>query len=37
MRLLVSLLVWVLRAVFMSRRSLVIENLAFRQQVAAHA
>jgi hypothetical protein len=35
MRLLVSLLVWVLRAVFTSRRSLALENLALRQQLAA--
>jgi hypothetical protein len=35
MRLLVSLLVWVLRAVFRSRRCLALENLALRQQLAA--
>jgi hypothetical protein len=37
MRLLVSLLAWILRAVFRSRRSLVLENLALRQQLAAFA
>ena len=37
MRLLVSLLAWVLRAVFTSRRSLVLENPALRQQLAAYA
>jgi hypothetical protein len=36
MRLLVSLLVWILRAVFTSRRSLALENLALRQQLAAY-
>jgi len=36
MRLLVSLLVWVIRAVFTSRRSLALENLALRQQLAAY-
>jgi len=35
MRLVVCLLVWGLRAVFTSRRSLAIENLAVRQQLAA--
>jgi putative transposase len=35
MRLLVCLLVWGLRAVFTSRRSLALENLALRQQLAA--
>jgi hypothetical protein len=34
MRLLVFLLAWVLRAVITSRRSLVLENLALRQQLA---
>jgi transposase InsO family protein len=34
MRLLVSLLVWTLRAVLKSRRSLALENLALRQQLA---
>ena len=37
MRLLVSLLVWSLRAVLKSRRSLALENLALRQQLAAYA
>ena len=37
MRLVVSILAWVLRAVFTSRRSLVLENLALRQQLAAYA
>jgi putative transposase len=37
MRLLVSILAWVLRAVFTSRRSLILENLALRQQLAAYA
>jgi putative transposase len=37
MRLLVSLPVWGLRAVFTSRRSLALENLALRQQLAVHA
>ena len=37
MRLLVSLLAWILRAVFRSSRSLVLENLALRQQLAAFA
>ena len=36
MRLLVCLLVWILRAVFTSRRSLSLENLALRQQLAAY-
>jgi hypothetical protein len=36
MRLLISLPVWVLRAVFTSRRSLALENLALRQQLAAY-
>ena len=36
MRLLVSLLVWVLRAVFPSRCSPALENQALRQQLAAH-
>jgi len=36
MRLAVSLLVWVLRAVLTSRRSLALENLALRQQLAAY-
>ena len=36
MRLLESLLVWILRAVFTSRRSLALENLALRQQLAAY-
>ena len=36
MHLLVSLLVWVLRAVLTSRRSLALENLALRQQLAAY-
>jgi len=35
MRLFVSLLVWVLRAVFTSRYPLALENLALRQQLAA--
>ena len=37
MRLLVSLLVWSLRAVVKSRRSLALENLALRQQLATYA
>ena len=37
MRLLVSVLAWFLRAVFASRRSLALENLALRQQLAIHA
>jgi len=37
MRLVVSILAWVFRAVFTSRRSLVLENLALRQQLAAYA
>jgi hypothetical protein len=37
MRLLVSLLVWTLRAVLKSRRSLALENLALRQQLATYA
>jgi hypothetical protein len=37
MHFLVSLLVWGLCALFMSRRSLAHENLALRQQLAAHA
>ena len=37
MRLLVSLLAWFLRAVFTSRRSLALENLALRQQLATYA
>jgi len=36
MHLLVSLLVWVLRAVLTSRRSLALENLALRQQLVAY-
>jgi putative transposase len=37
MRLVVSLLAWFLRAVFASRRSLALENLALRQQLATYA
>ena len=37
MRLFVSLLVWFLRAVFTSRGSLALENLALRQQLATYA
>jgi putative transposase len=37
MRLLVSLLAWSLRAVLTSRGSLVLENLALRQQLATYA
>ena len=37
MRLLVSLVVWTLRAVLTSRRSLAMENLALRQQLATYA
>jgi putative transposase len=37
MRLLVSLTAWVFRAIFTSRRSLALENLALRQQLAAYA
>jgi len=37
MRLLVALLVWFLRAVFASRGSLALENLALRQQLATYA
>ena len=37
MRLVVSLLDWFLRAVFTSRRSLALENLALRQQLATYA
>ena len=37
MRLLMSLLTWVLRAAFTSRRSLVLENLTLRQQLATYA
>jgi hypothetical protein len=36
MCLLMSLLAWVLRAVFTSRRSLALENLALRQQLATY-
>jgi hypothetical protein len=36
MHLLVSLVVWVLRAVLTSRRSLALESLALRQQLAAY-
>ena len=36
MRLVVCLLVWVLRAVLTSRRSLALENLALRQQLATY-
>jgi hypothetical protein len=37
MRLLVALLVWLLRATFVSRGSLALENLALRQQLATYA
>jgi hypothetical protein len=37
MRLLVAVLAWFLRAVFTSHRSLALENLALRQQLAAYA
>ena len=37
MRLLVSLLAWFLRAVFTSRGSLALENLALREQLATYA
>jgi putative transposase len=37
MRLLVSLLVWLLRATLVTRGSLVLENLALRQQLATYA
>jgi putative transposase len=37
MRLLLSLLVWFLRAVLTSRGSLAVENLALRQQLATYA
>jgi hypothetical protein len=37
MRLLACLLAWVLRAAFASRRSLVLENLDLRQQLATYA
>jgi hypothetical protein len=37
MRVLVSILAWLLRGVFASRRFLVLENLALRQQLAAYA
>ena len=37
MRLVVSLLAWFLRAVFTSRGSLALENLALRQQLATYA
>ena len=37
MRLLLALLAWFLRAVFTSRGSLALENLALRQQLAAYA
>jgi putative transposase len=37
MRLFVSLLAWFLRAVFASRRSLALENLALRQQLGTYA
>jgi len=37
MRLLVALLVWLLRATFVSRGALALENLALRQQLAAYA
>ena len=37
MRLLVALLAWFLRAVFTSRGSLALENLALRQQLATYA
>jgi len=37
MRLLVFVLAWFLRAVFASRRSLTLENLALRQQLATYA
>ena len=36
MRLVVSLLAWFLRAVFASRRSLALEDLALRQQLATY-
>ena len=36
MRHLVALLVWFLRAVFASRGSLALENLALRQQLATY-
>ena len=37
MRLLVALLVWFLRATLVTRGSLVLENLALRQQLATYA
>jgi putative transposase len=37
MRLLVALLVWLLRATFVSRGALALENLALRQQLATYA
>ena len=37
MRLLASLLVWLLRAALVTRGSLVLENLALRQQLATLA
>ena len=37
MRLLVALLLWLLRATFVSHCALALENLALRQQLAAHA
>ena len=37
MRLLVALLVWLLRATFVSRGALALENLALRQQLATFA
>ena len=37
MHLPLSLLVWILRAVFTSRYSLALENLALRQQFATYA
>ena len=37
MRLLASLLVWLLRATLVTRGSLVLENLALRQQLATYA
>ena len=37
MRLLVALLVWLLRATLVTRGSLVLENLALRQQLATYA
>jgi hypothetical protein len=36
-RFLLSVLVWILRAVFRSRGAVVLENLALRQQLATYA